>query len=80
MDGLGLVSVYHAFHNEEPGKETRPTYYHRARAESGWHVEYCFMPRDWALRVRRVEIGADADWSKYSDHMPVVVDVDAPNA
>lgn len=55
---LGLVSAYHAFYGEMPGHETRPTHFHRGRASSTWHIDYCFIPEAWSHRVTNVTVGS----------------------
>jgi endonuclease/exonuclease/phosphatase family metal-dependent hydrolase len=40
-----------------------------------YHVDYIFIPREWAPRLRAVEVGGYEQWSKLSDHCPVIADV-----
>lgn len=75
-DSFGLVSAYHAFFKEEPGTESRPTHFHRGGSASTSHVDYCFIPRDWAEKELRVQVGEHHDWQEVSDHVPLIVDVD----
>ena len=72
---LGLVSAYHAFHGEAPGKESRATYYHTWNKRKPFHIDYCFLPSTWAAAIRRVEIGDYAGWRRRSDHRPLVVEL-----
>lgn len=74
LDGLGLVSAYHAFHGEAHGRETRPTYYFQWNAQRTYHIDYCFIPVAWAKELRRVEIGDYEEWKQHSDHRPLLVD------
>ena len=77
LDSLGMVSSYHAFYQEEHGLETQPTF-HLWRWESKpYHIDYCFLPKEWISRVRDVQIGGYSDWMQWSDHRPLVVDVAA---
>ena len=41
---LRLVSVYHAYHPEKEGSETRFTHYFRFNKDKGYHLDYCFVP------------------------------------
>ncbi len=41
-----------------------------------FHIDYCFIPRDWAKDIRGVTVGGFHDWIAESDHMPVTVDID----
>jgi exodeoxyribonuclease-3 len=75
-DDFGLVSAYHAFYGLEHGEEEHPTYYHQRRRDRPFHLDYCFVPASW--RVRDVRVGAVDDWCGYSDHCPVVVDLERP--
>ena len=72
---LGLESGYHAFHREEQGKESQPTFDFRKSANSPFHIDYCFVPSKWIPRLRRVEIGAYRDWTKHSDHRPMLFEI-----
>ena len=75
LGNLGLVSAYHAFHGETAGKETRATYYHTWNRRKPFHIDYCFLPRDWAAKLRHVEVGGFNAWKHRSDHRPLVVDL-----
>jgi len=76
MDSLGLVSAYHNHFKETFGAESRPTHFHHGRESNPFHLDYCFLPREWAQRITSVEVGAHGDWSDVSDHRPLIVDVD----
>ncbi len=74
QDELGLVSAYHHFYGEEPGDETRASYYHLFKESKPFHIDYCFVPESWLDRLAGMEIGNFADWPK-SDHRPLTVDI-----
>ena len=76
MKPFGLVSAYHHFYGEDFGKETRHTYYHRAKEDSRFHVDYCFFPEAWVDNLVSVEVGDFDTWCEFSDHVPLVVDFD----
>lgn len=78
MDGLGLVSAYHEFFGEAQGEETRPTHYLLWKRERPYHIDYCFLPKAWRPRLRRVEVGTYEDWRSHSDHRPLVVELGPP--
>ena len=80
MDKLGLVSAYHQFFGEPQGRETRPTTYLLWKRERPYHIDYCFVPKSWASRITRVEVGGYEDWQHHSDHRPLVVEVSASAA
>jgi exodeoxyribonuclease-3 len=71
----GLVSGYHGYFGETHGEEARPTIYFRHHEDKPYHIDYIFIPREWASRLRTVEVGGFETWSKLSDHCPVVVEV-----
>jgi exonuclease III len=47
------------------------------RCDRTFHLDYIFIPREWASRLKTVEVGKCETWLKLSDHCPVVVDVAA---
>jgi hypothetical protein len=55
---LGLVSAYHAHTNEDQGMETSGTFFMYRRILRPYHIDYCFLPVDWASQGMTVEIGA----------------------
>ena len=75
LSELGLVSAYHAFFNEEYACETRPTFFLYRHTDRPFHLDYCFIPRTWLPRLRSVTVGAHEEWGKWSDHMPVSVEL-----
>jgi hypothetical protein len=75
LDELGIVSAYHEFHGEEHGSESLSTYYFWWRESRPFHIDYCFLPRTWMSRVRDVHIGSYSEWSQWSDHRPLAVDL-----
>ena len=76
LSELGLVSAYHAWTGEAFGAESRMTHFHLRKADHGFHIDYCFIPSGWNSRVREVAVGDPAEWLPFSDHMPIVVDID----
>ena len=79
LSELGLVSAYHSFNNIDGGKEAEPTLYWRDRTKDGltYHVDYCFIPNSWTKRLTRVTVGSFDSWIKFSDHMPLIVDIES---
>lgn len=75
LNNRGLVSVWHAYHSEEQGKETVPTYFHRRNPSAPFHIDYCFTPPSW---IGSVSIGAQDEWLSLSDHMPLILDLNIP--
>lgn len=73
LSELGLVSSYHFFHREAHGEETQPTYYFQWKEKRPFHIDYCFIPREWLPNVQLVEVGSYAEWKGSSDHRPLLV-------
>ena len=73
LSARGLVSAYHL--NRALGKEPDPTHYFQWNQQRPFHLDYCFVPREWS--VDSVSVGSYADWATLSDHRPVSVDVRA---
>ena len=71
----GLGSAYHAFFGCGQGAERHGTWYNHKRIERSFHLDYCFVPRNWLPHVYRVEVGRPHAWLAYSDHCPLIVDV-----
>ena len=71
----GIHSSYHQFFNEEQGKETTPTFYHYHKEDKPFHIDYCFLSKSLIDRLKKVEIGKYDDWMKYSDHVPLIIDL-----
>jgi exodeoxyribonuclease-3 len=38
-----------------------------------YHIDYCFVSADLEERIQSVEIGDYDFWTKYSDHVPLIV-------
>lgn len=75
LDRLGLVSAYHLDRRQSQGRETQPTFFEYRHKHRPYHIDYCFLPRGWGHRVRRVRVGRHARWSRWSDHMPVTIEL-----
>ena len=73
---MGLVSAYHEFFGESHGSESRPTHYFLRDEGRPFHIDYCFVPREWIGAIRAVEVGSYLDWRDQSDHMPLIVELD----
>jgi hypothetical protein len=76
LETLGLVSAYHAYHDELQGQETRATFFEYRHENRPYHIDFCFIPKPWRPAITNLTVGSFADWSALSDHMPVVVDID----
>ena len=69
-----LVSVYHEYFGETPGRERQSTYFHYRSPQRGYHLDYCFVPKSWLGRLKTVTVGAFDPWCTQSDHTPLLVE------
>lgn len=70
-----IHSLYHYYHKEEQGKETRPTLYMYRHEDKPYHIDYCFASTDFIEKLRSLDVGEFKEWRQYSDHMPVIIDL-----
>lgn len=70
----GLHSIYHRKRECEHGEEPDDTYYHHHNVSKGHHIDYVFAAESLHPRGVDVSIGSYADWSKRSDHAPLICD------
>lgn len=76
LRSLGLVSAYHGFNASAFGCEPHPTYFFR-KGQLAYHIDYCFIPRDWDVAL--VEVGEKAEWIAASDHVPLTITCHPPS-
>jgi len=41
-----------------------------------YHIDYCFASADLLNKVKNIEIGTYENWSAFSDHAPLTIDLD----
>ena len=68
-----IHSTYHNFHKQEHGLEKHPTFLLYRHLDKPYHIDYCFASNDFLSKLKKVEIGKHKDWSKFSDHNPVII-------
>ena len=44
--------------------------------DKSYHIDYCFISEDQVNKLKSVEVGEFDEWIKYSDHVPLMVDLD----
>jgi exonuclease III len=71
----GLISSYHDYYGEEHGCESRNTFYLYRKADRPFHIDYCFIPRQWQENLRQVSVGSFEEWIGQSDHCPIMVEL-----
>lgn len=76
LEEKGIYSVYHKHFNQTQGKEQHPTWYMYRHHDKPYHLDYCFVSIDMLECLKSVEVGNYEFWTKYSDHVPVIVTFD----
>tara|TARA_R110000868_G_scaffold68878_6_gene203486 strand:+ start:5526 stop:6215 length:690 start_codon:yes stop_codon:yes gene_type:complete len=73
LKSKNIQSTYHSFHNQEQGKENSPTLFMHRKIDRPYHIDFCFASNNLIKKIKNVEIGKYANWTKYSDHKPLNV-------
>ena len=73
LESKDIFSSYHLFHKQIQGKEKHPTLYMYRHQDKPYHIDYCFVSKNIARKIKSVEIGDFDIWRKHSDHVPVIV-------
>ncbi len=76
LEDKGIYSTYHLHHKQTQGTEEHPTLYMYRHKDKAYHIDYCFVSTDMAEKLLSVDVGAYDFWTKYSDHVPVIVTFD----
>lgn len=71
-----IYSTYHKHLKQTQGKEEHSTLFMYRHQNKPYHIDYCFASIDLIDKLRNVEIGSYEEWTKYSDHKPVIVTFD----
>ncbi|MEO6282509.1 MAG: endonuclease/exonuclease/phosphatase family protein [Dyadobacter sp.] len=73
LEKKGVHSTYHLHHKQTQGAEEHPTLYLYRHQNRPYHLDYCFVSEDMSEKLESVEVGDFDFWTKYSDHVPVIV-------
>jgi exonuclease III len=68
-----IFSTYHNFYKQEQGKEKHPTLFMYRHENKPYHIDYCFASNDFIETLENVEVGSYVDWTKHSDHKPLII-------
>ncbi len=68
-----LSSCYHSYFSEVFGEEQYPTHFHHRNIDKPFHIDYVFTK---GFSVKNVVVGEFKNWISYSDHMPIIVDLE----
>lgn len=74
LHDIGLTSLYHAVNEEQQGKETQPTFYMHRKLARPYHIDYAFLSKQ-LLEGATCKVGDPAEWLEFSDHMPLLVEI-----
>jgi hypothetical protein len=77
LQDAGLVSAYHYANRVGYGQELHATHHFLRKPERGFHIDFCFIPTDWAGKNLVVQVISGPDWSTLSDHFPLLVQTGA---
>lgn len=73
LETKNIRSTYHAFYEQQQGKELHPTLYLYRHRNKPYHLDYCFASGYFMKRLAHVEMGNYDDWHAHSDHSPLTV-------
>ena len=73
---LEIFSAYHEYFKKGYGEHNHYTFYQHKKTEFKHMLDYCFASRSIIEKISKVEIGKYEDWIEYSDHCPLIVEID----
>lgn len=60
---------------EKQGTETRPTFYLQRNKAKPYHIDFIFASNEILSNMSNFEIGEIEKWLRYSDHLPLVCEI-----
>lgn len=76
LKSKNILSTYHHFHNQIQGQEKDSTLFMQRKKDRPFHIDFCFASINLIDKLINVEVGKYEDWTKYSDHKPLIVTLD----
>ena len=73
LEDKGIYSTYHSHFNQIKGREIHPTFFLYRHKDKPYHIDYCFVSKSMLGKLKTVEVGEYESWTKYSDHVPLMV-------
>lgn len=73
----GITSAYHLHHGHPHGEEKHPTQFMYRHKNKPYHLDYCFLSKDFMDKMINAEIGDFKKWIKHSDHLPLIVTLES---
>jgi hypothetical protein len=74
LRGVGLASAYHSTHQVPFGTEPHPTFCLARNPSKPYHFDYAYVPKPLFESLVSVKVGTAAEWLKYSDHLPLIIE------
>ena len=71
-----IESLYHYKSGEKYGNETNYTFYMYRKLDKPYHIDYIFLSNDLLVKSI-IDFPNPTKWLKYSDHIPIVCEVNA---
>lgn len=75
LSKMNINSLYHRFNREDQGKESKPTFFLQRNVAKPYHIDYIFASKEIENSLTKFEIGEVDKWLNYSDHLPVICEV-----
>lgn len=76
LGSVDIKSLYHTKMQEQFGKESQSTFFMYRKQEKKYHTDYVFVPKSIIEMINNFEIGEYGEWTGYSDHMPILFEID----
>jgi len=73
LKAKGIYSTYHKFFKQKQGQEVHNTLFMYRHKDKSYHIDYCFASADLIKKLISVEVGEHSNWSKHSDHTPLII-------
>lgn len=71
----GMQSFYHYARQCSQGEEADPTIFMYKNPNKGYYIDYAFLHQSRLAQVKKFAVGNYGDWIKYSDHMPLFLEI-----
>ena len=76
LTAAGLVNAAYVMSDATGQDALRRTHYHQRHFARGFVVDYLFIPAVERARLTAFEVGDPHDWLRWSDHVPLVAELD----
>ena len=76
LESKQIYSTYHRHFDVKQGAEEHPTLFMYRHENKPYHIDYCFASVDFIEKLSSVQVGTYNDWTRFSDHKPLIVEFD----